>query len=74
MGVAPLLTFRLAETTMRELAGKGCLCLIALVLGVFIGTRFYWIAGFPPLAANAISLVCAIGIAWFLIKEERPKE
>jgi uncharacterized membrane protein len=59
---------------MRELAGKGCLCLIALIFGVFIGTRFYWVAGFPPLAANAISLLATVLIAWFLLSDSKPKK
>lgn len=59
---------------MRELAGKGCLCFIAAIFGIFIGTRFYWVAGFPPLVAHLISLVATILIAWFLLSESKPKK
>jgi hypothetical protein len=59
---------------MRELAGKGCLCLISLIFGVFIGTRFYWIAGVPHWAANLISLISAAAIAWFFIGSGESKK
>lgn len=48
---------------MRELFGKGCLCLIALVFGVFIGTRLYWVAGMPDWVAHLASILVTVAIA-----------
>ena len=59
---------------MRELLGKAILISISSIFGLFIGTRFYWIAGFPPLAAHLISLVATILIAWFLLSDSKPKK
>ena len=58
---------------MRELVGKAILIGISAVFGLFIGTRFYWIAGFPPFAAHLISLLATVGIAWFLLSESKPR-
>lgn len=58
---------------MRELVGKAIIVGISAIFGVFIGTRFYWVAGFPPLAAHAISLLATIGIAWFLLSDKPRK-
>lgn len=58
---------------MREISGKGCLCLIALVMGIFVGNEFYWILNFPIYVSRTISLITAVAIAWFLLKKEKPR-
>ena len=52
---------------MRELAGKGCVCGIALIFGAFAGNELLWSLSLPKWIGVLFGAAVAIGIAWFLL-------
>ena len=58
---------------MRELAGKGCLCGIALVFGVFLTNELHWSISLPFWVAALFGIAATVGIAWFLLSGDKTK-
>ena len=56
---------------LRELAGKGCICFIALVFGVFICNELLWSISVPKWVGVIAGAACAVGIAWFLLSDSK---
>ena len=56
---------------LREFAGKGCLCFIALVFGVFICNELLWSISVPRWVGVLAGLASAVGIARFLLSDSK---
>ena len=56
---------------MRELAGKGCLCLIALIFGYFAVNELYWSVSLPLWVAWIFGIVVTVAIARFLLSDSK---
>ena len=56
---------------MRELAGKGCICLIALIFGAFAANELLWSISVPKWTGVLFGLVVAFAIARFLLSEDK---
>ena len=56
---------------MRELAGKGCLVLIAVTMGVFACNELLWSISLPRWVGLVFGVAVGLGLAWFLINENK---
>lgn len=56
---------------MREFAGKGCLCLIALIFGYFAANELFWSISLPLWLAQIFGILVALAIARFLLSEDK---
>lgn len=56
---------------LRELAGKGCVCSIALIFGVFIANELLWSISVPRWIGYIAGLAATVGIAWFLLSDSK---
>ena len=55
----------------REIAGKGCVCCISLIFGVFICNELLWSISVPKWVGVIAGVASAIGIAWFLLSDSK---
>ncbi len=61
------------NSKMRELTGKGCLCLIALIFGIFLGNELYWSISVPLWVALVFGVAATLLIARFLVSDDKTK-
>lgn len=59
------------KNKFHELAGKGCLCAISLIFGIFTGDKLLWSVSVPHWVGLIFGIVISVGIAWFLLREEK---
>ena len=59
------------KNKLHELVGKGCLCVISLIFGIFAGDKLLWSVSVPHWVGLIFGIVISIGIAYFLLREEK---
>ena len=58
---------------MRELAGKGCLLSISIVVGIFACNELLWSVSLPRWVGLVFGAAVGLGLAWFLLSESKDK-
>ena len=59
------------KENLRELAGKGCLCTIAVVFGIFACNELLWSVSVPKWLGIIFGVMVTAGIAYFLLRNEK---
>ena len=58
---------------LRELAGKGCVCGMALIFGIFAGNELLWSISIPKWVGVLFGGAVTLGTAWFLLSGKKPR-